>query len=150
MYFAENQGADLLNEATALRVMSESGADANQLRYLLEASKHRQILFVKKENGEPLASLAFARISRFTLQVLANNPEHQLLPYEYREGKILYVLDAFFRKHTLRQSLALLGPQLKRHRLIAFVRKGRLRAFYNRGGALRPLKLKACEPQSMQ
>jgi hypothetical protein len=146
MYFVEKQGADLLNEAIALRVMTESGVDSDLLRGLFEASKHRQILIAKTENGEPLATLAFARISKFTLKLLAGNTGHKLRPYEYGEGKILYVQDAFFRKHTVRKSLALLAPQLKRYRLIAFVRKERLRVFYNGSRSVRPIKLSSFVP----
>lgn len=141
MYFVEKQGADLLNEAIALRVMNESGVDSDLLRGLFEASKHRQILMAKTENGELLATLAFARISKFTLKLFADNPSHILRPYEFGEGKILFVQDGFFRKHTLRKSLALLAPQLKRYRLIAFVRKERLRVFYNGSHSVRPVKL---------
>jgi hypothetical protein len=141
MYFVEKQGADLLNEAIALRVVNGSGVDSDHLLGLFEASKHRQILIAKTENGEPLATLAFARISKFTLRLLAGSPRHKLRPYEYGEGKILFVQDAFIRKHTVRKSLALLAPQLKRYRLIAFVRKERLRVFYNGNRSVRQIRL---------
>ena len=141
MYFVEKQGAELLNEAIALRVMNDAGFDSDRLRCLFESSKLRQILFARTGNGEILATLAFARISKFTLRLIADCPKHILRPYEYGEGKILYVQDGFFGKHTVRKSLALLRPQLKRYRLIAFVRKNRLRVFYNGSRSVRPVKL---------
>lgn len=141
MYFVEHQGADLLNEAIALRVMNESGVDANHLLSMLEASKHRQIIIAKTEKDEPLASLTFAIISKYTLRLLAANPEHNLHPYEYREGKILYVLDGFFRKNNFKKAMTLLLPQLKKYRLIAYVKNGRLRAFYNNNGSIKVVKL---------
>lgn len=141
MYFVEHQGADLLNEAIALRVMNGSGADANQLQYLREASKHRQIIMAKTEKDEPLASIAFAKISKFTLKLLATNPEHKLQPYEYNEGKILCVLDGFFRKNSFKHSISLLMPQLKKYRLIIYIKNGKLKAFYNNNGAIKVLKL---------
>jgi hypothetical protein len=141
MYFVEKHGAELLNEAISLRVMNEAGFDSDRLRCLFEASKLRQILFARTGNGEILATLAFARISKFTLRLIADCPKHILRPYEYGEGKILYVQDGFFGKHTLRKSLALFRPQLKRYRLIAFVRKNRLRVFYNGSRSVRPVKL---------
>jgi len=143
MYFVEKQGADLLNEAIQLRVINESGLDSDRLRGLFEASKLRQILFARTGNGEIMATVAFARISKFTLRLIADSPKHILRPYEYGEGKILFVQDGFFGKHTVKKSLAVLAPQLKRYRLIAFVRKERLRVFYNRGGSLRPVRLSA-------
>lgn len=143
MYFVENQGANLLNEAIALRVMNDSGADANQLHCLLEASKRRQIIMAKTENGEPLASLAFAKISKYTLGVLVANAEYKLRAYEYSEGKILFVLDGFFRKNHFKKSLTLLAPQLKRCRLIAYLRNGKLRVFYNKNGSMKTIKLRA-------
>ncbi len=143
MYFVEHQGADLLNEAIALRVMNESGVDADHLRSLLEASKRKQIIIAKTEKDEPLASLTFAKISKFTLKLLAANAEHKLRPYEYNEGKILYVLDGFFRKNHFKKSMALLLPQLKKYRLIAYVKKGRLRIFYNHNGSIKACKLPA-------
>jgi hypothetical protein len=142
MYFVENQGADLLNEVIALRVMAESGIDAPHLHCMLEASKCRQIIMVKTEKDEPLASLAFAKISKFTLNLLVKNPEHKLLSYEYSEGKILYVLDGFFRKNCFKVSINLLLPKLKRYRLIAYVNRGRLRVFYNNNGSISLLRLK--------
>ena len=141
MYFVEYQGADLLNEAVALRVMNESGADVNQLQYLLEASKRRQIIMAKTEKGEPLASLTFAKISKYTLRLLADNPEYKLRSYEYCEGKILYVLDGFFRKNCFKNSMDVLLPQLRQCRLIVYVRKGRLRLFYNNKGVLKVARL---------
>ncbi|WP_158972644.1 hypothetical protein [Paraglaciecola sp. L3A3] len=141
MYFVEHQGADLLNEAIALRATNESGVDAYQLHCLWEASKHRQIIMVKTENCEPLASISFAKISKYTLKQLASNAEYKLRPYEYSEGKILYVLDGFFRKNNFRKSLALLIPQLKKYRLIAYVKKGRLRVFYNSVDFIKIVKL---------
>lgn len=143
MYFAEHRGADLLSEAIALRVIAESGIDAEHLQCLLEASRHRQVMIVKTEKNEPLASLTFARISKFTLNLLAKNPKHKLCSYEYCEGTIIYVLDAFFRRHAFRRSLALLVPQLKRSRIIAYVRKGRLRVLYNNRGSFKLIKLSA-------
>lgn len=141
MYFVEHQGADLLNEAIALRVMNESGADANQLQCLLEASKRRQILMAKTEKGEPLASITFAKISKYTLRLLATNPEYKLRPYEYSEGKILYILDGFFRKNNFKKSMDVLLPQLKQCRLIAYVRRGKLKFFYNDMGTIKAAKL---------
>jgi hypothetical protein len=146
MYFVEHQGADLLNEAVVLRVMDQSAVGADTLQSLLEASKHRQIVIARTENGEPLASLAFARISKYTLRLLAANAEHKLRPYEYREGKILFVLDGFFRKNSFRKALAVLAPQLGRDRLIAFVRNGRLRVFYNHKGSMRPVHARSIIP----
>jgi hypothetical protein len=141
MYFVEHQGADLLNEAVAFRVMNESGADTNELQYLLEASKRRQIIIAKTEKGEPLASLTFAKISKYTLRLLAANPEYKLRSYEYREGKILYVLDGFFRKNSFKKSMDVLIPQLRQCRLIAYVRRGKLKLFYNNNGAFKLAKL---------
>lgn len=141
MYFVEHQGADLLNEAIALRVMNDAGADANQLQALLEASKRRQIIMVKTEKDEPIASIAFAKISKFTFKLLIAKPEHKLQSYEYSEGKILYILDGFFRKKHFKKALLLLLPQVKRYRLIAYVKNGRLRFFYNNNGFFTRLKL---------
>lgn len=143
MYFVESQGADLLNEAIALRVMNESGADVSHLHYLLEASKHQQIIMAKTENGEPLASLAFAKISKYTLGLIAANPEHKLRPYEYCEGKILYVIDGFFKKNHFKKAIALLEHQLKQCRLIAYTKNNRLRVFYNNNGSVKAFKLPA-------
>tara|TARA_R100000656_G_C3955351_1_gene129072 strand:+ start:1414 stop:1887 length:474 start_codon:yes stop_codon:yes gene_type:complete len=140
MYFVEHQGADLLNEAIALRVMNGSGADANQLLNLHEASIRRQIIMVKTEKDEPLASLSFAKISKFTLKLLTENPDHKLQPYEYSEGKILYILDGFFRKNNFRISISLLMPQLRKYRLIVYVKNGKLKVLYNNNGAIRLLK----------
>lgn len=150
MYFIEQQGADLLNEAIVLRVMDESGASTEVLQSLLEASKHRQVVIARAGNGEPLASLAFARISRYTLRMLAENAGHRLRAYEYREGRILYVLDGYFRKNCLRKALPLLAEQLGRHRLIAFVRNGRLRLYYNQRGRMRPVRLSASPAESLE
>ena len=141
MFFVEGQGADLLNEALTLRAIGGAGVSADALPCLLEASKHRQIVMAKAENGELLASLACAKISKYTLRVLAANPEHKLKPFEYCEGKILFVLDGFFRKNSCRKALAVLAPQFARSRLIAFVRNGRLRVFYNRNGKASPVRL---------
>jgi len=132
MYFVEQQGADLLNEAITLRVISESGIEADQLQFLLEASKHRQIVMAKTEKEELLASLAFAKISKYTLMQLAADSEYKLRPYEYREGKILYVLDGFFRKNSFKKSIALLLPQLKQYRIIAYIKNRRLKVFYKK------------------
>jgi len=140
MYFVEHQGANLLNEAIALRVMNDSGADANQLLNLLEASKRRQIIMVKTEKDEPLASFAFAKISKFTLKLLTENPDHKLQSYEYNEGKILYILDGFFRKNNFKKSINLLIPQLKKYRLITYVKNGKLKVLYNNNGSIRLLK----------
>lgn len=141
MYFVERQGADLLNDAIALRVMHGAGVDANHLRCLLEASKHRQIIIAKTEKDEPLASLAFAGISKYTLKLLAANPEQNLQPYEYREGKVLYVLDGFFRKNHFKKAMVSLLPQLKKYRLIAYTKKGRLRVFYNNRGTFKIINM---------
>jgi len=143
MYFVEQQGADLLNEAIALRVITESGVSTNQLQYLLEASKHRQIIIAKAENGEPLASFTFAKISKHTLRLLAINAEYKLRPYEYSEGKILYVLDGFFRNNNFRKSMTLLAPSLRQCRLIAYKKKDKLRVFYNNNGSFKLVKLPA-------
>jgi len=150
MYFVEHRGADLLNEVVALRVMNESGIDAAQLQHLLEASKHRQIIMAKAENGEPLASLAFAKISKYTLKLLDGNPDHKLRPYEYSEGKILYILDGFFRRNEFRKSLKLLLPQLKKYRLIAYVKRGKLRIIYNNKGTIMTCHLAAAESKRNQ
>ncbi len=123
MYFVEHYGADLLNEALALRVLNGAGVDADHLQKLLEASVHRQIIIAKSEKDEPLASIAFAKISKYTLRLLAENHTHVLNPYEYREGKILYVVDGFFQKNNFQKSLALLLQQLKKYRLIAPCKK---------------------------
>ncbi|MBE8716323.1 hypothetical protein [Cellvibrio polysaccharolyticus] len=136
MYFVESQGADLLNEAIVLRVISGAGIDSQCLGSLLEASKHRQIMMIKTQKDEPLASLAFAKISKYTLRLFAANPVHKLQAYEYNEGKILYILDGFFRKGSFKNSLRLLLPQLKRYRLIAYVKNGKLKVFYNKGGCI--------------
>lgn len=143
MYFVEHQGADLLNEAIALRVMNESGIDANHLRSMLEASKYRQIIIAKTEKDEPLASLTFAKISKYTLKLLAINPEHNLQPYEYSEGKILYVLDGFFRKNNFKRSISLLLPQLNKYRVIAYRKNGKLRLIYNNNGSIKIIKVPA-------
>lgn len=142
MYFVEHQGADLLNEVIALRVMGSSGIDATHLQCVLEASKRRQIVMGKTEKDEPLASLAFAKISKFTLNLLVENPEHKLRSHEYGEGRIIFVLDGFFRKNCFRVAIKLLLPQLKKYRLIAYVKRGRLRVFYNDSGSIRPVRLK--------
>jgi len=141
MYFVEHQGANLLNEAINLRVIDKSGADASQLLHLREASKHQQLIIVKTEKDEPLASIAFAKISKFTLRYISKNSEHKLLSYEYNEGKILFVLDGFFRSHYFKESFKLLLPKIKKYRLIAYVKRGKLRVFYNDSGAIRPVKL---------
>lgn len=141
MYFVEHQGTDLLNEVIVLRAMDESGIDANHLQSLLETSKRRQIIIAKTEKDEPLASLAFAKISKYTLKLLITNPGHRLRPYEHNEGKILYVLDGFFRKKHFKNALALLLPQLKKYRLIAYVKNDRLRLFYNNKGSIKAVKL---------
>lgn len=141
MYFVEGQGADLLNEAMSLRVANGAGAEAKALRQILEASKHRQIVMIKTDNNEPLASVSFAKVSRYTLRVLAGNPKHELLPYEYKEGKILYVLDGFFREKTFKALLPWLLVEFKRYRIIAYQRRGRLKAIYNDRGSLRPIGL---------
>lgn len=150
MYFVEHQGADLLNEAIALRAMNDSGADANQLLNLLEASKRRQIIMVKTEKDEPLTSIAFAKISKFTLKLLIENPDHKLQPYEYNEGKILYILDGFFRKNNFKQSISLLIPQLKKYRLIAYVKNGKLKVLYNNNGSIRLLKSFVSQHEHLQ
>jgi hypothetical protein len=143
MFFVEGQGADLLNEALTLRAIDGAGVSADALPCLLEASKHRQIVMAKAENGELLASLACAKISKYALRVLAANPAHKLRPYEYCEGKILFVVDGFFRKNACRKALAVLAPQFARSRLIAFVRNGKLRVFYNHNGKARRVTLAA-------
>lgn len=143
MYFPEHRGADLLNESITLRVMDECGVDAKHLCCLHEASKHRQIFMARTENGEPLASLAFAKISRHTLKILADNTDHQLRSYEYREGKILYIIDGFFRKNSFRRAMEILAPELQKYRLIAYVKKGQLRILYNREKSIRLLKFPA-------
>lgn len=140
MYFVEHQGADLLNEVIALRVMNGSGVDANSLLNLLEASKRRQIFMVKTEKDEPLASIAFAKIAKFTLKLLAENPEHKLQPYEYNEGKILYIIDGFFKKNCFKQSVNLLIPKLNKYRLIVYVRNGKLKTLYNKNSSIKLLK----------
>lgn len=143
MYFVEHQGADLLNEAIALRVMNESGVDADKLSRLLEASKLRQVIMAKAENGEPFASLAYAKISKYTLKLIASNPDHRLRPYEYKEGKVLFILDGFFRKGCFKKSIALLESHLKKYRLIAYVNRGRLRVLYNNSGSMVRVKFPA-------
>jgi len=144
MYIVEQRGADLLNQALALRVMNESGVDASHLERLFEASKHRQIILANTENGEPLASLGFAKISKYTLRLIAANPSHKLRPYEYHEGKILYVVDGFFKKNGFRKSLSVLSKELKKYRVIAYVRRDRLKIFYYNNGVLRGIM-----PQSL-
>lgn len=140
MYTVEQQGAELLNEAISLRVENGCGADSRTLLHLLEASKHRQIIIVKSEKGELLASIAYAKISKYTLKLILNEPEKSLYPYEYQEGKILFVLDYFFKKGHFRQSLALATPPLNRYRIISYVKKGRMRALYNRRGVFTSIK----------
>ncbi len=149
MYFVEHQGADLLNEAIAVRVMNGSGVDAGSLLNLLEASKRRQIIIVKTEKDEPLASIAFAKISKFTLKLLAENPEHKLQPYEYNEGRILYVIDGFFRKNKFKQSMNLLIPRLNKYRLIAYVKNGKLKIFYNKNSSIRLLRSSELQHKSI-
>lgn len=146
MYFVEHQGADLLNEAIALRVMNGSGANVSQLLNLLETSKRRQIIMVKTEKDEPLASIAFAKISKFTLNLLIENPEHKLQPYEYNEGKILHIIDGFFKKHSFKQVVNLLTPTLRKYRLITYVKNGKLRVLYHRKGAFKLMKDTASQP----
>lgn len=141
MYFVESQGADLLNEAISLRVANEAGADANILRQLLEASRHRQIVMIKTENNEPLASVSFAKVSKYTLHVLAANPKHRLTPYEYNEGKIIYVLDGFFKKSCFKKSLTILAEEFKKCRIIAYEKRGRLKVFYNSNGSFKAVNL---------
>lgn len=141
MYFYEGQGADILNEAISLRVANVAGADSDALRQLLEASKHRQIAMIKAENGEPLASISFARISKYTLRILAKNPKHRLMPYEYNEGKIIYILDGFFKKHCFKDSRSKLADMFKSCRIVAYQKRGRLKVFYNNNGTFRTLNL---------
>ena len=149
MYFVEHQGADLLNEAIALRVSNESGVDANHLQSMLEASKHRQIIMAKTEKDEPLASLSFAKISKYTLRLLTADATYKLRPYEYNEGKILFVVDGFFRKNNFRISINLLMPQLRKYRLIVYVKNGKLKVLYNNNGAIRILKSSASQYETI-
>lgn len=141
MFFLEHQGADLLNDAIALRVRCGEPASAEVLGYLLEASKHRQIAFAKKRNGEPLAVIAFARISRYTLALLANNPGYKLKQYEFYEGKILYIVDGVFVKNSIRSSLLIFRDVFKNYRLVCFVRNGRLRVYYKNGSRIRSVSM---------
>jgi hypothetical protein len=133
MYFIEQQGADLLSQAIALRTMEGEGATAEVLDNLLAISSRRQIYFGKAENSELLAYVAIAKISKYTLSHLAIDPLHRLRLYELTEGKLIYIMDGFFRRHQFRKALPIIKKILKRYRLICFRKSGRLKIYYRCG-----------------
>lgn len=131
MYFLESSGADLLKEAIAVRILESAGASADELSKLVATSARHQIYMVKAESGEPLGYIAAAKISKYTLNLLLNDPAYQLRPYELEEGKILYIVDAFFRKNRFKKSFPVLMDLLKRYRLVCFSKNGQLKLYYN-------------------
>ena len=137
MYLVEHDGADLLNEALELRVRLGIGVEPEQLRCLHIACRHRQAYVFKKTNGEPLASLAYALISKYTLNKLLKDTAYMLKPHEFKEGYILYLTDSIIAKGRLDEVMEDFNYRFRRYRLFAYVRDRRIRLYKREAGRLK-------------
>lgn len=127
MSFPDGQGDELLRSAMLLRASQGLSATNDQISYLLATSARRQIFTLKSEKGEVIGYLSYARISKYTLRMLLEDPGQRLKLDELSEGKLIYVLDAAFSKQQFRSAVSMLTQRLRKSRVVCFSKRGKLR-----------------------
>lgn len=103
------------------------GASNDQISYLLATSSRRQIYTFRSPKGEVIGYLSYARISKYTLRMLIEDPNQRLKLDELSEGRLLYVLDAAFARRQFRTAMTLMARRLRESRVVCFTKGGQLR-----------------------
>lgn len=107
-----------LREALFIRVNAGLVTTQLNLRQLLQASDNGSLDIFKSEKGEPIAYIAFARISKQTLFHLSNSENLILRDYELNEGSIMFVMDIVSLKEHASLAKFLIKKTLKKFRIV--------------------------------
>lgn len=139
MYFQDPSGADILKFAIEIRASWGIGATKDELANLLMASAKNQIHIIKTPKGEPIAYFAFAKISKYSLAMLASGDKKNLISYEMNEGRILYILDVVILKGRSKSALTGIRKYARKFRLVAFEKRGSIKILYRTAISFRRL-----------
>lgn len=117
---------ELIRDVCIVRAQMGLGLGNSELADILKACAKKQVYIAKTEKGEPVAYLAYALISKYTLSILDKHRDHLLRLEELSEGHILLILDMAINPYHSQFALRLFKEALKRRRIICGVRNGQL------------------------
>lgn len=129
MYFHEVKGDELLRSALMVRVREGLGVSHRELLYLMCCAAKGQFYFATSEKNELIGYVAYALVTKYTLNMLAKNCDLVLRREEFDEGHIFLIVDLVVAKDHARRALSILKFAVRKRRLICGYRNAQFKIF---------------------
>ena len=129
MYFHEAEGDELLRSALTIRASQGLGISNKELIALIWCAAKGQLYLARSEKNELIGYMAYARITKYTMDMVAKSRDHTLRRPELNEGHIFLIVDLVTARDHSRQALSILKSAVKNRRLICGYRGGEFRLF---------------------
>lgn len=110
-----------LFDVIRIRATNNLDTSAEQINRLIQSAANKSIHLIHNEAGFPIGYVAWAKISRDTLNLAAKMNRLPALPYEWFDGNIKLIFDLTISKDW---------ATLARYHLFLFLRKHRFFSYY--------------------
>lgn len=101
-----------------------------ELNKIICAATNGHIVIFKSYVQEPIGYLIFARVNSCTLNMIKMNFGEIAYPYEWRSGRIIFVVDLVLSKQQITFAREQLLSYLKSVKIAAFFKRGKVSLVY--------------------
>lgn len=115
----------------ALRSYAEEDVSTQTLRWLKNSAISECNMFLRNSIGQARGYIAWADISKETARRLQSAGTYPQYVYEWREGKILLILDIAFDPSIRAQAVSTLRDLIKSRRLVVYSYRNKLKIICN-------------------
>lgn len=122
----ETEITKTLFEVVRIRAENNLDTSAEQKNRLLQSATNKSIHLIRNEAGNPIGYIAWASISRDTLNLVARTNRLPSFPYEWFDGRIKLIYDITISRSWLILAHHHLFLFLRKHRFFSYYRKNKL------------------------
>lgn len=113
-----------------IRAQNQLNTTNVELNKIISAATNGHIVIFKSYVQEPIGYLIFARVNSCTLNMIKMNFGEIAYPYEWRSGKIIFIVDLVLSKQQITFARQQLVAHLKSLKIAAFCKREKLSLMY--------------------
>lgn len=128
--FQEEEMDSRIFDILYVRAQNQINTTHIELNKIISAAANGHIVIFKSYVQEPIGYLIFAQVNGCTLNMIKINFGEISYPYEWRSGKITFIVDLALSKRQVTFARQQLLAHLKSVRIAAFFKRGKLSMIY--------------------
>lgn len=113
-----------------IRAQNQLNTTNVELNKIISAATNGHIVIFKSYVQEPIGYMIFAKVNSCTLNMIKMNFGEIAYPYEWRSGKIIFIVDLVLSRQQITFARRQLVTHLKSLRIAAFFKRERLSVIY--------------------